>query len=157
MKPDRDILSPSQRFGGLAAIPCMIALLAFFAAHQLANTGFFTARFGPWEMLALYGPILVSSLPPLVRAISGRQNSGRPFEVASSISLAIGSLWLVTVFPFNYAHLADVLPGAIRFVLSWINDDIARIVLMLQVIIGALVAFLTAVTFFSFGRRPAAA
>ncbi|MGE5139228.1 MAG: hypothetical protein ACM3JD_07200 [Rudaea sp.] len=157
MKTDRDILSPSQRFGGLAAIPCMLALLAFFALHQLVNSGFFTARFGPWEMLALYGPILVSSIPPIARAIGGRRNSGRPFEVASNISLAIGSLWLVTVFPFDYAHLADVLPGPIQFVLSWISDDIARIVLTLQVIIGAIVAFLTAVTFFSFRRRAAEA
>ena len=153
----RDLLSPLQRFGGLAAIPCMLALLAFFALHQLANTGFFTAQFGPWEMLALYGPILVSSIPPLVRAMSGRQNSGRPFEAASNIALAIGSLWLVTVFPFDYVHLADVLPRPIQFLLSWINDDLARIVLTLQVIIGVLVAFFTTITYLSVRLRAASA
>ncbi len=153
MKTDNDILSPSQRWSGLTVIVAMLALLGFFAAHQLANTGFFTDKFGSLEMLALYVPILISFAAPIVRAISGRQNPARPFEAAMNISLAIGSLWLVIVFPFNFMHLTDVLPGAIRFVLSWITDDIARWVLILQVIIGVIIAPLTIFTFFSIRRR----
>ncbi len=153
MKTDNEILASWQRWGGLATVACMLVLLGFFAFHQLANTGFFTDRFGSLEMLALYGPILLSFAAPIARAIGGRQNSGRPFEAATNVSLAVGSLWLAIVFPFNFAHLADVLPDAIRFVFTWINNDIGRLVLILQVMIGVIVAPLTMFTFFSVRRR----
>ncbi len=154
MKTDHEILTPSQRWiGPLATIVAMLVVLGFFAAHQSANTGFFIDRFGTLEMLALYVPILLSFAAPITRAIGGRHNPARPFEVAMNISLAIGSLWLAIVFPFNFAHLADVLPSALRFVFLWINNDIGRFVLILQVIIGVIVAPLTIFTFFSVRRR----
>jgi hypothetical protein len=46
----------------------MMLLCGFFAAHQLAHTGFFTAQFGLVEMLCVYGPIL------LTLAVSGFVN-----------------------------------------------------------------------------------
>jgi len=151
---EREILSSSQRWIGLlATIVAMLLVLGFFAAHQSANTGFFTDKFGSSEMLALYGPILVSFAAPIVRTISGRQNPARPFDAATNLSLAVGSLWLATVFPFNFAHLTDVLPSAIRFIFSWINNDIGRFVLILQVILGVIVAPLTMLTYFSVRRR----
>ena len=156
MKTDREVLTPSQRWAGLATIVAMLVLLGFFAFHQWANTGFFTAAFGSLEMLALYGPILVSFAAPIARAISGRHNPARPFEAATYVSLALGSLWLAIVFPFNFAHLTDVLPGAIRFVFSWITNDIGRWVLILQVIIGVIFTPLTIFTFFTTRRRASA-
>jgi hypothetical protein len=154
MKTDPEILTPSLRWiGPLATIVAMLVLLGFFAAHQFANTGFFTDKFGTLEMLALYVPILVSFTAPIARAISGRHNPARPFEVAMNISLALGSLWLAVVFPFNFAHLTDVLPGAIRFIFAWINNDIGRLILILQVVIGVIVAPMTIFTFVSIRRR----
>jgi hypothetical protein len=156
-RTDKEILSLSQRLGGLARLVVMALLLAFFAIHQLANTGFFTAAFGPVEMVGLYGPILVSFAAPIARALSGRHNPARPFEAATNLSLAIGSLWLAVVFPFNFAHLADVLPAAIRFIFSWITDDIGRLILILQGIIGAVMTPLTIFAFFSVRRRTSKA
>ncbi len=153
MKTQNETLTSSQRWAGLATLGAMLVLFGFFASHQLANTGFFTPQFGSFEMLALYGPILISFAAPIVRAVSGRQNPARPFEAATSVSLAIGSLWLAIVFPFNFSHLSDVLPSAIRFVFSWINNDLGRIVLILQVLLGVVVAPLTIFTFFSVRRR----
>ncbi len=155
MKTNHEILTTSERVGSLATVVCMIVLLGFFAAHGSANTGFFTAKFGALEMLALYVPILVSFVAPIVRAISGQHNPARPFEAVMNFSLALGSLWLAIVFPFSFAHLTDVMPSAIRFVLSWINDDIGRFVLVLQVIIGAIATPLAIFTFFSIRRRAA--
>ncbi|MBM3128906.1 MAG: hypothetical protein FJ009_09830 [Chloroflexi bacterium] len=151
MKRDNEILTPSQRWSGLATIAAMIVLLGFFAAHQLSHTGFFTDRFGSLEMLALYAPILISFAAPMVRAVTGRQNPARPFDAATNLSLAIGSLWLAIVFPFDFAHLTAVLPDAIRFIFGWITDDIGRFVLIAQVILGVIFAPLTMLTYF--GRR----
>ncbi len=156
MKSDNEILAPSQRWGGLAAIVAMLVLFAFFALHQQKQTGFFTDQFGFLEMLALYIPILLAFIPPIARAISGRHNPARPFEAAMNIALGIGSLWLAIVFPFNFAHLADTLPSATRFAFSWINNDIGRFVLIAQVILGVIVAPLTLITYFSIRRRASA-
>ncbi len=152
MKTNNEILTPSQRVGGLAVVGAMLLVFGFFALHQLMHTGFFTARFGTTERVALYGPILVAFAAPIVRAISGRRNPARPFEAATNLFLAVGSLWLVITFPFNFAHLADVLPDGIRFVISWISNDIGRFVLMLQVIIGGITALLTMLKYLSMRR-----
>lgn len=157
MKTDHEILTPSQRWvGPLATIVAMFVLLGFFAIHQWTNTGYFTDTFGTVERLALYVPIVVSFGAPLARMVTGRQNPARPFEAAMNISLAIGSLWLAIVFPFNFAHLTDVLPEAVRFVLSWINNEIGRLVLILQVVIGIIFAPRTIVTFLSVRQHESA-
>ncbi len=138
MKNDREILSPFERLSSPISTVCMLVVLGFFAAHEWANTGFFTERFGPMEKLALYAPMLLALIPPLVRTITGRKNPARLFDAATNISLAFGSFYLVLVFPFDFAHLTDVLPGVIRFFFSWINNDIGRLVLILQVVVGAI-------------------
>jgi len=52
----------------------------------------------------------------------------------------VGSLWLFLVFPFDFSHLADVLPSGIQLLFGWLTDGIARILLSLQVRIGAITA-----------------
>ncbi len=153
---NEEFLTVSQRWAGLIIVAAMVLVFGFFAYHQWANTGFFTAGFGPLEMLCLYGPILLSLAAPIARALSARRNPARPFEAATDLSLALGSLWLFLVFPFSFSHLADPLPGAIRFVLAWITDDIAQVVLILQVIIGSISALLTIWKYLSVRRQAPA-
>ncbi len=155
-KTDPDALAPAQRLGELVSVVALLLLFGFFALHQFRHTGFFTAGFGSLEMLALYGPIIVAIAAPLVRAASGRRDPARPLEAAANLALAFGSLWLLIVFPLNYAHLADVLPGIIRPLLAWITDNIARIVLLLQVVIGPISAALNTWRYVSAPRRASA-
>jgi hypothetical protein len=143
-KPNREVLTLGQQVGELISIPVMLLLFAFFVYHQVAHTGFFTARFGPFEMVCFYGPMLLSVAAPLARAVTARRNPGRPFEIATNLFLALAALWLLNVFPFDFTHLADALPTALRYVLAWINDDIGRLILILQVLVGALVTLFTA-------------
>ncbi|PWB51376.1 MAG: hypothetical protein C3F13_13085 [Anaerolineales bacterium] len=135
---DSDQLSPGQRRAGLYSAFLMLVLLAFFLYQQWANTGFFTTEFQWPEMLALYVPILLSMAAPIQRYITGRRSSAILLEAIADFSLAIGSLVLWIVFPFDFSHLADPLPANVQFLVSWINNNIARIILLLQVIIGAL-------------------
>jgi hypothetical protein len=106
------------------------------------NTGFFTEKFGGLEMLCLYGPLLFGISAPAIRALTGQRNPARPFEAAASLFLSLGSLGLLTVFPLDYTHLADALPRGLRFLLAWVTDDIARVVLVIQIIIGPFVALI---------------
>lgn len=152
-KIDKDTLSSPARAAEVFFVVCMLLLLAFFVYHQSTNTGFFTEKFGPLEMLCLYGPLLFGISAPAIRAWIGRRNPARPFEAATSLFLAAGSLWLATVFPFNFAHLADALPGAVRSLLAWVTDDMGRAVLILQVIIGPISALPALWKYFSIRRR----
>ncbi|HEX2908905.1 MAG TPA: hypothetical protein VHO69_18680 [Phototrophicaceae bacterium] len=136
METDNETLTTPQRWAEFLVVAAMLLLFGFFSYHQLANTGFFTEKFGALETVCLYGPILAALIAPVVRAVTGRRNPARPFEAARTAFLAAGSLWLLIVFPFNFAHLADTLPVSLRFALAWVTDDIGKIPLLIQVILG---------------------
>ena len=148
-KTDKNRLTLPQRVGEVISVICLILLFSFFIYHQIAKTGFFTDKFGTLEMFCLYIPLLLGISAPAIRACTGHRNTARPFEAAASLCLALGSLWLLIVFPLNYTHLADALPTAIHFVLAWVTDDMAKFVLLLQVIIGPISALLTMWKYFS--------
>lgn len=138
VKREREELSTGQRWAGLYTDLLMILLLAFFGYHQWKDTGFFTGKYGWVERIALYVPILISLAPPIQRLIQGKRNAARPLEAVTDLSLAIGSLWLRVAFPFNFAHLADPFPPAMRFAFDWINNNVGGWILVLQVVIGLL-------------------
>lgn len=139
--PDRDAVSLASRVAEpIFSIIGMGLMLGFFAYHQVAQTGFFTEKFGPFEMLCVYGPIVLSPTAAIVRAVTGRRNVARPFEVVADICMAFAALWLLLVFPFDFTHFADALPAGLQFTLAWINDFFGRIALMLQVAIGSIAA-----------------
>jgi hypothetical protein len=142
-KGNHEILTTLERFGEEVTICILLLLFAFLIYHQAANTGFFTAKFESLEMLCLYAPLILGITAPAVRAWTGRHNAGRPFEAATSALLAAGSLWLLIIFPFSFPHLADALPVAVRFILAWVTDDIGKIILLLQIIIGPITAIFT--------------
>jgi hypothetical protein len=137
-KADQEVLTPLQRLLELLFIVPLLILFGFFAAHQAIHTGFMTERFGTLEMVCLYGPILVAMLAPFVRALTGRRNPARPFDAAMALSLMAGSGWLLIAFPFDFAHLMDVFPEGVRFLLAWMTNDVGRVVLLLQVFLGPL-------------------
>ena len=39
------------------------------------------------------------------------------------------------VFPFEFAYFADVLPESLRFLVQWISNDIARVLMVLGIIV----------------------
>ena len=148
-KNEQEFLTMPQRAGELLLVFGMGLLFTFFVVHQIFSTGFFTSKFGTFEIVCLYVPIGIASLAPLVRAITGQRNPARPIEALGSLCLAFGSLWLLIVFPFDYSHLADVLPNALRFLLAWITDNIARIVFVLQIIVAFISAIVLMWQFFA--------
>ena len=135
-KKDEVVMTPARRWVGLYTVGLMLLLLAFFVYHLWKGTGFFTDKFGWAEMLALYGPIVVSFGPPIQRLVQGQRNPARPLEAATDISLAAGSIWLWNQFPFDFTHLADPFPAAMRFAFAWLTNDTGRFILLLQIAIG---------------------
>ena len=136
LEPKQKTMTPAKRWGGLYTVVLMSLLFVFFAYHQWKQTGFFTHEFGVPEMIALYLPIILSMVPPIQRAILGRVNPSRPVEASADLLMAIGSLWLWHVFPFNFAHIADIFPARMFFAFTWLTDGVGKIILILQVVVG---------------------
>jgi hypothetical protein len=110
--------------------------MGFFTYHLVNNTGFFTSKFGLMEEIVFFGSMIISLLPPLARAAVGRRNPVRPLEAGVNILFALASLWLLSIFPFNFA---DALPSAVRFMFFWLTNDIAKLAFVLA-IFGSLVS-----------------
>jgi hypothetical protein len=136
VEPKQSSMTPARRWGGLYTVGLLFLLLVFFAYHQWKQTGFFTSKFGVKEMIALYLPIIFSLVAPIQRAIVGRVNPTRPVEACADFLLAIGSFWLWQVFPFNFAHIADIFPERMHLAFAWLTDGVGRFILLLQVVVG---------------------
>jgi hypothetical protein len=132
----RDYIKPSQRGGELTGVIAILLVTAFFYAHQAWSTGFFTPSFGALEAFFLYGSILLGMLGPLARTATGSRNLSRPPELMASMFWIVASVWLM-VFPFDFAHFADVVPDFLQFFVSWVTNDIARVLMILGTIGGA--------------------
>ncbi len=146
-KRDKESLTEWERWAELFAAVGILLLFGFFNRHQQLDTGFFTAGFSPLEKLALYGPLAVALAPPIIRMSTGQRNPARPVEAAASLCLALGSLHLLRVFPFDYRYLGDVLPSPLNLALIWVTNPVARIILTLQVIIGPITAILNLIQY----------
>jgi hypothetical protein len=152
-KRDSENLTLGQRGVEVITGLAVIFLLGFLVYHDVAATGFYTAEFGFLERVALYGPLILSPAAPWTRAITGRRNPARLAEALTSLCLALGSLWLLIIFPLDYTHLSDALPGPLRPLLDWVTDDLARFILILQVIIGPITAIILIGRYFRMARR----
>ncbi len=148
-RTDNDILAPFPRWAGLLIVAGMLLLFDFFKLHESMDTGFFTEKFGWLEQLCLYVPIFVTLTAPIVRAVTGRENVSRPFDAAASLLLGMGSFWLWLVFPFDFAHLGDFLPGILHAFTNVINNTIGSILLILQWVTGPITAIATLLKYFS--------
>ena len=124
----------------IAFVVIFILIALYFIAHQLSTTGFFTATFGPLEMVLLYGS-LIEWIVVAVLEVFGRKNLSRDIDAFGGIIfVTIGGAWLFAVFPFEFAYFADVLPDFLRFLVRWISNDVARVVMVLWIIVNLVAA-----------------
>ena len=71
-----------------------------------------------------------------LEGIFGRRFLSRLVDVFGGIIFAtIALTWLLVVFPFEFAYFADVLPESLRFLVQWISNDIARVLMVLAIIV----------------------
>lgn len=113
-----------------------LLMLFFFVAHKVFSIGFYTSDFDLLEMIALYGFFLVWIITAFLEGVLGQRFASRVFDVFGGIIFAALSLaWLSLVFPFEFAYFADVLPDFLRFLVGWISNDIARVIMILLTIL----------------------
>ena len=126
----------SERGGEIIGIVIIGLVALFFYAHQTQATGFFTSSFGATETLLLYGTILIGIAGPMARFLTGKRSKFRPAELIASVFWIVAWAWFLMVFPFNFAHFTDVVPGFLRFLVSWVTNDIAYVLLAIGMVGG---------------------
>jgi hypothetical protein len=143
----KDRLRIGERVGELFGLFVSGLVLLFFYENQVQHTGFFTPGFGPTEQALFYGPWFFGAFVSLARVAYGRRNAIRPLDVVQALLTAVAAFWLLSVFPFDFAHLPDLLPKAIRFMFLWVSNDIGALVLVLAGIGSAVSAVYTSVLY----------
>jgi hypothetical protein len=134
----KDNMTSSQRGGEIVGVIVIGLIALFFYVHQTEATGFFTSSFGGTEALLLYGAILIGMAGPMARFLTGKRNKSRPTELIASVFWIVASAWflMMVVFPFNFAHFADIVPDFLRFLASWITNDIAYVLIAIGMVGG---------------------
>ncbi|MEJ2241329.1 MAG: hypothetical protein P8Y18_04215 [Candidatus Bathyarchaeota archaeon] len=112
-----------------------VLMIIYLAAHQIMSTGFFTAKFGTIEMVMLYGSWIAWSITSGLEGLLGQRLLSRLFDTFGGIIfIAVATAWLVIVFPFDFTYFANVLPEFLRFLVQWVSNDIARVIMVLYTI-----------------------
>ena len=118
-----------------------VLIILYLAAHQVWSTGFLTSKFGLTEMIMLYGSWISWIVTSGIEGIFSKRFLSRLFDVFGGIIfISVATAWLVVVFPFDFMYFADVLPGGLKFLVQWISNDIARILLGLYGIVMGIAA-----------------
>jgi hypothetical protein len=150
---DRDHEKPGERFGELFATVLILLVTLYFIYSQVLQTGFFTSSFGSVEMFLFYAPVPLGIGVNTIRLTTGRRNPARPLETLDAILIAVAGLWLFVVFPFNFAHLADLLPNFLQFLLSWIPNYLGRAIVLIAGLGGLFNSVYTPLVYFSVRRE----
>jgi hypothetical protein len=113
-----------------------ILLIIYFANHQMQSTGFLTKSFGLLEIIFLYGYSVFWIISAGLEGVLGQRLLSRMVDAFGGVIFGgICIIWLFFVFPFDFTNFAVVLPDHIRFLLVWISNDIARVIMLLGIIL----------------------
>ncbi len=143
----KDVIPYSERAGNIVGVVAILFIVLYFVALQVWSTGFFTSRFGTVEMLLFYISLMFGMVTSAVRGLFGRKNLARLFDIFGFVLFTVVLAWLFVVFPFDFAYFADALPNFLRFLLQWISNDIARVLMLLGIIATPVMAVYTAVLY----------
>jgi len=136
----KDIIPSSERFGNIVGLVVILLIGLYFVAHQMWSTGFFTSEFDTLIMILFYVSLMFGIFSNVVKVLFGRKNLARPVDVFEFLFATVATSWLFVVFPFEFAYFADVLPDFLRFLVQWISNDIARVIIVILCILHMLAA-----------------
>lgn len=148
-----DRMRLSARAGEVVGVVISLIVFFFLYENQLRGVAFFAATFGMQAGIYFYGPLFTGMILSLARAAHGRRNRIRPFDAINALFLTVAALWLLAVFPFDFAHFGDMFPASVRFVFSWLDNDIGRLLLVLTGIGGSVNFIYTTVLYLAVRPR----
>ena len=93
-----DVIPFSERAENTLGIVGVLLVVLFFAVHQMQSTGFFTSSFSTAEMLLLYLSLVAGMITTAIRALFGRKNLARLFDVSGACFFTVPSLGCTSYF-----------------------------------------------------------
>ncbi len=127
----RDQMRASERAGALVGLIFSLFVLLFFFENQVRGTGFFTSNFRLPEQILFYGTALFGAGVRIARALYGRRNTVRPLKALQGAVLTTSYFWFLAVFPFDFAHFPDLLPGLVQPAFFWLTNQVGALLLAL--------------------------
>jgi hypothetical protein len=92
-------------------------------------------------MLLFYGFWIFWITTAGLEAILNRRLLSRIVDTFGGVIFAaIAIAWNLVVFPFEFAYFANVLPESIKFLVQWISNEIALIIMVVLMILHLLAA-----------------
>ena len=144
----------NERFVGVAIVVVCVLIVFYFVAHQTGSTGFFTETFGTLEMIMLYGSLIFMIVSAGLEGIFGQRLISRIWDAFGGLIFAtIANTWLFMVFPFDFTYFANVLPDFLRFLVQWISNDIAQVLMVLIIIVTLGAAIYTPIAYKFIGKK----
>ena len=149
----RDRLRPSERVGQLAGMVIALLVAVYFTVLYSSSSGFFTSKFTTADAVLFFGIAFLGVIPGLVRAVIGHKNVIRPLDVVLSISMLVAAAWFLSTFPFDFSHLADALPSSLQFLISWISDGLAKMLMAVAIIASIFIILYTTLLYLAVRRK----
>lgn len=106
-------------------------VFGFYMAHYAWSTGFFTSDFTPFLATLFFASVLYVIVNSYAKAVTPRKDVLALVELVGVVLFVTVAAWIFTAFPFNFAHVADVVPAPFQFLLIWLTNDIGRIIVAL--------------------------
>jgi hypothetical protein len=131
----------NERVFGIFIVIFSVLMILFFWIHQTQSTGYFTSKFGTIEFIMLYGFWIFWITTASLESLLNQRLLSRIVDTFGGVIFAtIAIAWNLVVFPFNFAYFANVLPESIRFLVQWISNDIAWVIMVVLMILHLLAA-----------------
>jgi hypothetical protein len=118
----------------IAASFFTILVFGFYMAHYAWSTGFFTSGFTPLLATLFFASVLYVLVNITAKAITPRKDVLALVDLIGALLVVTVAAWIFVAFPLNFAHVADVVPTPFQFILSWITNDIGRIIVALALL-----------------------
>lgn len=116
------------------------AIFGFYMAHYAWSTGFFTSAFTPPMAALFFASVLWVIVNTSTKVVTPRKDLVALVELIGALLFVAVAAWILIVFPLNFAHVADVIPTQFQFILSWLTNDIGRILVPL-ILLAGIIAF----------------
>ena len=139
--PQQSVGQAGRIIGWVISVFITLCAFGFYYAHQAWSTGFFTASFTTGLAVLLYVSVLYLAVNSTAKLLTNRKSAVITVELIGAFLTGIATLALFIVFPFNCAHVGDVLPTPLQPLLGWVTNDIGKIAYGLAVL-GSIVAII---------------
>jgi hypothetical protein len=99
-------------------------------------------------MIMLYGSWICWIITSALEGVFGQRLLSRLFDsFGGIIFIVLATVWLLVVFPFEFNYFGNVLPDSLRFLVLWISNDIARVLMVIYIIVMGIAAIYSPIAY----------